>query len=64
MSEKDIRQKGCADECYDEGIQQVEKLCTYCQSYLNSIEAEARRDYKVSPEYWAWHKKRQANQDE
>lgn len=46
--------KECISECYDEGIQQVETLCFYCQDYLNSVEAEARRDYKVSPEYWAW----------
>jgi len=48
----------CTNECWDEGEQQVEDLCPHCQGYVDSIEAEARREYKVSPEYWAWHKKR------
>ena len=49
--------KGCNNDCYDEGEQQVETLCIYCQDYLDSVRGEALRDYKVSPEYWAWHAK-------
>lgn len=51
--------KSCINNCFDEGIQQTETLCAYCQSYFDSVMAEALREYKVSPEYWAWHDRRE-----
>lgn len=61
--EQYTEKKTCTAECYDEGLQQVETLCDYCQSYRNSVEAEALREYKISPAYWAWHDKRHTFED-
>ena len=44
-----MNDKKCTNDCYDDGEQQVETLCTYCQSYFDSVRAEALREYKVSP---------------
>lgn len=49
-----MNDKKCTNDCYDDGEQQVETLCTYCQSYYDSIKQEALLEYKISPEYWAW----------